>query len=85
MRRLIGFALLVAVAWYGWKHYGSLRAAPTNEVVIENGTGRTVARLRLSIGEKEYPAYDSLYDGKSVKQPFPLNTTDGSFRSGRPT
>jgi len=79
MKRLIVLVLVAATVWYGWKHYGDLRGTPANEVVIENASGRTLGRLRLSIGDQEYPAYDSLYDGKSVTQRFPLATKDAQF------
>jgi len=80
MRRLLGFLIILAIAWYGWKHYGGLRAAPANEVVIENATGHSLGRVRLSVGGDEYPAHDSLSDGESITQPFPLASRDGSFR-----
>src|SRR5438128_2057000 len=79
MKRLLGFLAIVAIAWYGWKHYGDLRGAPQSEVVIENQAGYTLGRVRLTIGSTEFPAYDSLYNGKSVTQKFPLATTDGAF------
>lgn len=79
MKRFLMFAVVAAAAWYGWKHYQDLKPAAANEVVIENQAGRTLGRVRLSIGETEYPAYDSLYDGKSVTQKFPLATNDGQF------
>ncbi len=79
MKRWILLALIVALAWYGWKHYGELRGTPANEAVIRNETGRTIERLRVSIGDREYPAYDSLADGASVTQRFPLASHDGTF------
>jgi hypothetical protein len=79
MKRLIVFVIIAAAAWYGWKHYDGLRGTPANEVVIVNTSGRTLGRVRLSIGDTEYPAYDSLFDGKSVVQKFPLATRDGQF------
>ncbi len=79
MKRLILLIVVAAAAWYGWHHWAGLRGAPTNEVVIENRSGRTLGRVRLSISGQEYPAYDSLYDGKSVTQAFPLNVRDGQF------
>jgi hypothetical protein len=79
MKRLFGFAIVVAVAWYGWKHYNGLNGAPANEVVIENDSGVTLGRVRISISGKDYPAYDSLYSGKSIKQSFPTTTPDGQF------
>ncbi len=80
MKRLILLLIVAATAWYGWKHYDNLRGAPMSEVVIENQGNVTLGRLRLSIGSKEYPAYDSLYVGKSVTQKFPLATSDGEFQ-----
>lgn len=80
MKRLILLALIAAVAWYGWKHYGELRGAPANELVIRNDAGRVIDRLRVSIGDREYPAYDSLGVGASVTQRFPLADHDGAFR-----
>src|SRR5689334_6736992 len=79
MKRLLGFLGLVAIGWYGYKNYTGLKSTPTNEVVIENDAGFTLGRVRLSISGIEYPAYDSLYAGKSVTQKFPLNTADGAF------
>jgi hypothetical protein len=51
MLRLIIIALVVFAAWYGWSHYGDLlNPKPKHDVIIENRSGRTMERVRLTIG-----------------------------------
>lgn len=47
MKRLLFFALVAYVAWYGWHHKDQLRGAPGSEVVLENATGRELTRIRV--------------------------------------
>lgn len=50
MKRLLFFALVMYVAWYGWNHRDGLRSGPHAEAVIENATGRPLTRIRLRSG-----------------------------------
>ena len=50
MNRLIIFLLLVLTAWYGWKKWPDLvRRTPSHEAVVENATGLTMERVRLTV------------------------------------
>ena len=50
MKRFIIFLLLVVAGWYGWKHWEDLvRHSPGHEAVIENYSGLTMVRIRLTV------------------------------------
>ncbi|HEY2956159.1 MAG TPA: hypothetical protein VGK89_13015 [Candidatus Eisenbacteria bacterium] len=50
MKRFVIFLLLVVAAWYGWKHWQDIvRHSPSHEAVIENDTGMTMVRIRLTV------------------------------------
>jgi len=55
MLRLFIVIIIVATAWYGWKHYGDLlNPKPKHEIVIENRSGRNMERVRLSVGGQTF-------------------------------
>ncbi len=50
MKRLLMLIVLVAVAWYGWKHFDGLSSGDQNEAVVVNQSSRALLRLRLKAG-----------------------------------
>ena len=78
MTRLLMIALIVFAAWYGWHHYTELRQTGSNQVIAVNHTGRTIERLRISVGAQTV-VVESLADGAQAKQPFKCDR-DGSFQ-----
>ena len=77
MTRLLLLALIVFAAWYGWHHYAELRETGSNQVIAVNHTGRTIERLRISVGDRTV-VVESLADGAQAKQPFKCER-DGAF------
>lgn len=79
MKRLI-FVLLVAVAaWYGYKHYPEiLHRRGSNDVVVENSTGKTMERIRIEV-DGQTLVKESLPDGQSATIPFNVQN-DASFK-----
>jgi hypothetical protein len=78
MGRFIVLLLLIAAAWYGWKHYPELLSrTPSHEVVVENGTSNTAARIRISVGGQTF-VKESLGPGQKASFPFKVND-DASF------
>lgn len=69
MKRLLFFALLAYVAWYGWNHKDTLRAGPHSEVVIENATGRELTRIRVR-ANGETVVREDLAAGESATLPI---------------
>ena len=50
MNRLIFLLLLVIAGWWGWKHGPALfKRTASHEAVVENATGATMERVRLSV------------------------------------
>jgi len=78
MTRYLLFALIVFAAWYGWHHYTELRQAGSNQVIAVNHTGRTIERLRITVGNQTV-VVESLADGAQAKQPFKCDR-DGPFQ-----
>ena len=78
MTRLLLLALIAFAAWYGWHHYAELRQTGSNQVIAVNHTGRTIERLRISVGDQTV-VVESLADGAQAKQPFKCDR-DGSFQ-----
>ena len=78
MTRLLLLALIAFAAWYGWHHYAELRQTGSNQVIAVNHTGRTIERLRISVGAQTV-VVESLADGAQAKQPFKCDR-DGSFQ-----
>jgi len=78
MLRLLIFALVVAAAWYGWKHQASLRVPEGHEVVVVNHSGRELERIRVSAGGQTV-VVETLADGATVRQPLRARG-DGPFK-----
>jgi hypothetical protein len=61
MKKFIFFLLVVAAAWYGWKHYPELlHRMPGNKAVIVNNTGHEMIRVRLDAGEQSVGVKESI-------------------------
>jgi len=70
MKKLIFLILVAVAAWYGWKHYPELmNRAPSNVLVIQNQTGRTMTRIRFT-ADGQSQAREELADGAEVSIPF---------------
>ena len=69
MRRLLLLLVFAVAAWYGWKHYKDLRQPPGNEVVVQNGSGMAMERVRITIGG-EPTIRDAIEPGASTTVPF---------------
>ena len=77
MKRLLLFALVVAAAWYGWKHHDELRSRGTHEIVAMNNTGRTLERVRISVAGQDF-AIELLEPGATKVVPL-RSEKDGEF------
>ena len=78
MKKLIFLLLVALAAWYGYKHYPELlNRGPGHDAVIENQSGLTMERVRLTVDGQTF-VKESLENGASVVFPFRV-TTDASF------
>lgn len=77
MKRLILFAIIVAAAWYGWKHHDELRSRGTHELVLVNHSGLAIARIRVGIADDAW-AVETLADGATATVPVRCEK-DGTF------
>lgn len=66
MGRLLVFVLVLAAAWYGWRHWDELRGGPADEVVLVNRSGIALERVRLSAGDFTVVA-EMLEDGATAR------------------
>jgi len=74
MKRLILFILVVAAAWYGWKHYPDLmNRMPSNKAIIVNNTGHEMTRVRLTAGEQSIGVKESIPPDGRVEFPFKVD------------
>lgn len=77
MKRLVLIALLVAAAWYGWKHQDELRTHGTHEIVVINHSGRALERIRIEVAGQEF-AIEALEQG--ARKVLPMRSEqDGEF------
>ena len=78
MMRLIIFVLIVAAAWYGYKHYPELlNRAPGNEAVVVNNSGAVLTRVRLTVDGQTF-VKERLADGEKTTFTFKV-ANDASF------
>ena len=78
MKKLVFFLLFVLAAWYGWKHYPELlNRRPGHEAVIENDSGMTMERVRLTV-DGQTLVKESLDNGARGTLPFKVQN-DASF------
>ena len=79
MKRFIVFLLFVFAGWYAWKHWPDLvRHAPSHEAVIENDTGLTMERIRLTVDGQTF-VRETLPNEQSAVIPFKV-AHDASFQ-----
>jgi len=79
MKRLIVFLLIGIAAWYGYKHYPELlHRRGTHEVRIENSTGRTMERIRVTV-DGQTLVKETLPDGQTATIPFSVQN-DATFK-----
>ena len=73
MKKLVIVALLALAVWQGWKHYPELRSkAPSHEAVIQNSSGQTLTRVRLSIGGQTF-VKEEIAPDETATFPFRVN------------
>jgi hypothetical protein len=77
MKRLLLIALVIAAAWYGWKHQDELRSRGTHEIVALNHSGKAIERLRFSVAGTRL-AMEVIEDGASEVLPLRCEQ-DGAF------
>ena len=78
MKKLLLLLLVAGAAWYGWKHYPELldrRAG--HDAVIQNRSGRTMERVRLSVDGQTF-VKESLADENDTTFPFKV-ANDATF------
>jgi hypothetical protein len=78
MKRIIFFLLIVLAAWYGWKRWPDLfRHDPGHEAVVENDSGLTMERVRVTVGGQTFVKEELPNEQRAV---FPFRVTnDASF------
>ena len=78
MKKLILLVLVALVAWYGWKRLPSLlEKRPSHEAVVQNSTGATLTRIRLTVDGQTF-VKEELPDGANAVFPFRVGK-DASF------
>jgi hypothetical protein len=79
MLRFLFLLLLVAAAWFGWRHYGEVfQKRPGHEAVIENLTGREMRNVRLTVGGETF-VKETIADNGLATFPFHVGE-DASFQ-----
>lgn len=70
MKKLLLLALVVGLAWFGWKQLPVLfEKRPAHEAVIRNDSGGALTRVRLVVDGQTF-VKESLPDGESAVFPF---------------
>ncbi|MGH7730355.1 MAG: hypothetical protein ACRENJ_03805 [Candidatus Eiseniibacteriota bacterium] len=78
MKKLLLFALVVGLAWFGWKQLPTLfERRPAHEAVIQNNTGSALTRVRLVVDGQTF-VKETLPDGEAAVFPFRVGR-DASF------
>jgi hypothetical protein len=79
MKRFIFLLLIVAAAWYGWKHWPDfVNRRPGHEAVIENASGMTLERVRLTVDGQTFVKEELPNEQKAV---FPFKVAnDATFQ-----
>lgn len=80
MKQLFILALFVFAGWYGWNHRDVLlHREGSHEAVIQNESGESIARIRLTVDGQTLVHQDPLATGASAKLPFRV-ANDSDFR-----
>ena len=78
MTRFIVFLLLVLAGWYGWHKWPDLvKRTPGHEAVVENATGLTMERVRLTVDGQTF-VKELLPNEQTAVFPFKV-ANDASF------
>ena len=79
MKKLLVLALVAFAAWQAWKHYPDLfRHRPAHEVVVRNGSGHKIERLRVMVGGQTFVKEELDGDAETM---FRFNVSgDSPFR-----
>ena len=78
MRRILILVLVALAGWYAWGHWRALTEhRPKHEAILENHSGRTMERVRISVGGQTF-VRESVADGTEETIPFLVNE-DASF------
>ena len=78
MKRFIFLVLLALAGWYGWHRWPDLaRRTPGHEAVVENDTGLTMERVRLSVDGQTF-VKELLPNGQRASFAFKV-ARDASF------
>ena len=78
MKKLLFFAVVAALAWYGWTRLPSLlERRPSHEAVVQNSTGTGLTRVRLTVDGQTF-VKEELADGAAAVFPFRVGR-DASF------
>ena len=79
MKKLLILALIAFAAWQAKLHYRELlHRRPAHEAMVENSSGRTIERLRLTVGGQTF-VKESLEGGERAVFHFNVNR-DASFK-----
>lgn len=79
MKKLLLLAVVVFVAWYGWKHYPTMfDRRPSHEAVVRNRTGMGMQRVRVNVDGQTF-VKDELPDGADAVFPFRVGN-DATFQ-----
>lgn len=79
MKKLLLLAIVVAAAWYGWKHYPDIvNPQPGHVAVVMNQTGRDMERVRLVVDGQTFVS-ETLADGAEAEFKFRV-ANDSEFQ-----
>jgi hypothetical protein len=78
MKKLVFFALVALLAWYGWKRLPTLlERRPSHEAVVLNQTGAGLTRIRLTVDGQTFVKEELADEARAV---FPFRVArDASF------
>lgn len=78
MKKLLLLALLAFAGWYGWHHKDELlHRQGSHDAVIENHTGKTMERIRLTV-DGQTLVKETLAEEATALLPFRVNN-DATF------
>lgn len=78
MKKLLLLVVFAALVWVGWSRFPALlERRPSHEAVVENATGATLTRIRLTVDGQTF-VKEELADGERAVFPFRV-ARDASF------